>query len=59
MKFIIERQASLENNSDIEGRSNTEKITTSIGKGNTMKHDMLNSKIHLTSQALRGSLPSK
>jgi len=30
-------------------RTNTEKIITSICKGNTMKQDILNSKIHLTS----------
>jgi len=41
------------------GQSNTEKIITSICEGNTMKQDMLNSQIHLTSQAPRGSLPSK
>jgi len=41
------------------GQSDTETIITSICKGNTMKQDMLNSQIHLTSQAPRGSLPSK
>jgi len=33
------------------GQSCTETIITSIWKGNTMKQDMLNSKIHLISQA--------
>jgi len=40
-------------------KKNTETIITSICKGNTMKQDMLNSQIHLTSQAPSRSLPSK
>jgi len=69
MKSIIEREAFFENNSDMEppcyfdlhdgGQCNTDKMITSICKGNIMKQDMLNSQIHLTSQAPRGSLPSK
>jgi len=37
-----------------EGQSNTEQIITSICKVNTMKQDMLNSQINLTSQAPTG-----
>jgi len=59
MKLIIERKATFENNSDMEVKVTQKTIITSICKGNTMKQDMLNSQIHLTSQAPRGSLPSK
>jgi len=59
MKSIIERQATFENNSDMEVKVTQIKIITSICKGNTMKQKMLKSLIHLTSQAPRGSLPSK
>jgi len=38
---------------------NTEKIITSICKGNTIKQDMLHSQIHLTRQALTRIFPSK
>jgi len=39
MQSIVEREATFENNSDIEVKViNTEKIITSICKGNTMKH---------------------
>jgi len=41
MKSIIEREATFENNSEME----TKPIITSICKGNTMKQDMLNSQI--------------
>jgi len=47
MKLAIEREAMNENNSDMEVKVNTEKIITSIFKGNTMTQDMLNSQIHL------------
>jgi len=39
MKIIIERQATFENNSDMEVKRKTDKIITSIFKGNTMKQD--------------------
>jgi len=58
MKLINERK-DLGNQFRNGGQSNIETIITSICKGNTMKQDMLNSKIHLTSQAMSGSLPSK
>jgi len=57
MKSIIEREATFENNSDMEVKV-TEKIITSICKGNTW-HAMLNSQIYLTSHAPKMSLPSK
>jgi len=62
MKSIIEREATLENNSDMEVKVTHKKILrafVSICKGNAMKQDMLKSQIHLTSQAPRRSLPSK
>jgi len=40
------------------GQSNTENIITRICK-DTMKQDMLNSQIDLTSQVTKGRLPSK
>jgi len=51
MKSIIEREATFENNSDMEVKVTQKKIVTSICEGNTMKQDMLNRQIHLTSQA--------
>jgi len=59
MKMIIERQATFKNNSDMEVKVTQKKIITSVCKGKTLKQDMLNSQIHLTSQAPRGSIPSK
>jgi len=59
MKSIIEREATYKNHSDMGVQSNTEKFITSICKRNIMQQDMLSSQIHLTSQASRGSLPSK
>jgi len=56
MKYIIEREATFWKQFRLGGQRKTKTIITSICKGNTMKQDMLNSQIHLTSQAPRGSL---
>jgi len=50
MKSIIEREATFENNSHMEVKVTQKQLVTSICKGNTMKQDMLNSQIYLTSQ---------
>jgi len=50
MKFIIEREATFEINSVLEIKV-PQKQLSRARKGNTMKQDMLNSQIHLTSQA--------
>jgi len=54
MKLIIEREATFENNSDIDIKL-TEKIITIICKIYTIKLDMLNSQLDLTSQSPRRS----
>jgi len=54
MKLIIERKATFKNNSDTEVKVTQKKSSRAF-----LKQDMLNSQIHLTSQALRWSLPSK
>jgi len=54
MKSIIEREATFVNNTDMEVKVTQKKLLRAFVK-ETMKQDMLNSQIHLTSQASRGS----
>jgi len=59
MKLIIEREATDKNITDIEIKITKKKSSRAFYEGNTMKQDMLNSEINLTSQARRGSLSLK
>jgi len=54
--MIIECEATFENNSDMEVKVRQKQLSRAFVKE---EQDMFNSQIHLTSQALRGSLPSK
>jgi len=57
MKSIIEGEVTFKNNSAMEVKGTQKQLSRAFI--NTMKQDMLNSKIHLTSQAPWRSLPSK
>jgi len=59
MKSIIELEETFENNSDKEVKVTQKKTSRAFVKIYTMKQDMLNSQLDWTSQAPRGSLPSK
>jgi len=59
MKSIIEREATFANNLDMKVKVTQKQLSRAFVKETQMKQDMLNSQIHLTSQAPRGSLPSK
>jgi len=56
MKLIVQREATFENNSGMEVKVTQTKSTQAFVK-ETMKQDMLNSQIHLTSQHRGGISP--